>query len=253
MAAGIAAGTALRSSSALVALAAGTQVQVTVAGLTALLVGGGLWWQHRELAHRDAELEGLRGQVAVLAADRDRVAAEAVRDRRERDASEHERAELVRMRGEVGRLRVERDEAMARAAGRAATEPAAGSPTPDFGMEFNLASTRAQVGPGQSLITGSGYIDSEGREVLVWVTPVVESGADGKSQVRLLSRVIAVPPGFQDPAVAGGIGAESPGLSVDGGGRSLTGVLDVDAAEAFLLFLESARGVEVVPQPAETD
>ncbi len=251
VAAGIAAGTALRSSSALVALAAGTQVQVTVAGLTALLVGGGLWWQHRGLAHRDAELERLRGQVAVLAADRDRVAAEAALARRERDASEHERAELVRMRGEVARLRVERDEAMARAAGRAATG-SAGVEAPDFGAEFNLALAHARIGPGQSLITGGGHIDSEGRETLVWVTPVVEPGADGQHRVELRSRVFALPPELLDDLPSDGIAWELRKVSTETGPPRRTGVLDVDAAETFLRFLESAPGVEVMTSPVMT-
>jgi hypothetical protein len=214
--------------------------------ISALAIGGfaiALILQSQALERARDKNGSLQQQIQELSQDLSGVKAQFAKAQVDQDELERLRrgqSELLRLRGEVTALRE-----ASKLAARQSAPPATGSSIPPEatpGVTRLQASVRAQVGSGETLLTG-GWTSKPGNRIFILATPVVQG--DDADQVEVTAKVIQV----ADAALAK-VGLDA--SAVEGRESSLKQVLPADKAKQLVDLLREADGVDLLAQPRVT-
>ncbi len=213
-----------------------------LSAIGAVVTGGfttTLLLQNQALERVRDENRSLQQQIRGLCAAKEQLTKAQV-NQNDLERLRRGQSELLRLRGEVGALR----EALKLAAQQPAP-PETGSGTPPeatAGVTRLQASVRAQVGSGETLLTG-GWASEPGNRIFVMATPLVQG--DNGDQVQVTAKVIQV----ADAALAK-VGLDT--FGVEGSESSLKQVLPADQAKQLVDVLREADGVDLLAQPRVT-
>lgn len=219
--------------------------KIQVGALSAILIGGlttALVVQHRSLARVLDAHRSLQQEVQDLRDAKDQLARAQV-DRNELERLRRDHSELLRLRGEVAVLRRASNAASRQAGpGDQGTPESSATPEASPGAARLQASVRAQVGAGQTLLTG-GWSNKPGKRIFLLSTPLIQG--DNADQVQITTKVIQV----ADAALAK-VGLDA--FTVEGGESSLKQVLRRDQAEELVRVLRETDGVDLLSEPRIT-
>src|SRR5581483_8915630 len=157
---------------------------IAIAALTGVVL------QHRAVARLRAETRSLRDQVETLTAAKEQAAnpiLDATADTNELANLRRNESELLRLRAEVTALR--NAQASPRPAPAAPVSPGQATQDTTPPVARLQASVRAQVGTGQSLLTG-GWANAGGGRIYVMATPRIQG--DNADQVGIKTVVFEV-------------------------------------------------------------
>jgi hypothetical protein len=215
--------------------------KLQLGAISAIVIGGlttGLLFQRRSLARLRGENRTLQQQVQDLSAAKDQLAKAQV-DRSDLEKRRRDQTELLRLRGEVTALRKGSKLAVVRPTPADPSEPGASdAPGATSGVTLFQASVRAQVAPGQTLLTG-GWASEPGKRVFVLATPRIQG--DKADQVEIRTKLMEVP-----EAALARVGLDA--FTVEGSESSLKQVFMADQAKALLRELEDTDGAKLLAE-----
>jgi RNA polymerase sigma factor (sigma-70 family) len=219
--------------------------KLQMGALSAILIGGlttALVVQHRSLARVLDARRSLQQEAQDLRDAKDQLARAQV-DRDELERLRRQQSELLRLRGEVAALRRSSNAASRQTGpGDQGTPESSATPKASPGAARLQASVRAQVGTGQTLLTG-GWSNEPGKRIFLLSTPLIQG--DNGDQVQITTKVIEVA-----EAALAKVGLDA--FTVAGGGSSLKQVLRGDQAEELVRVLRETDGVDLLAQPRIT-
>ncbi|MGO9201365.1 MAG: sigma-70 family RNA polymerase sigma factor [Limisphaerales bacterium] len=219
--------------------------KIQMGALSAILIGGmttALVVQHRSLAPVLDAHRSLQQEVQDLRDAKDQLARAQV-DRNELERLRRGHSELLRLRGEVAVLRRASNAASRQTGpGDQGTPESSATPEASPGAARLQASVRAQVGAGQTLLTG-GWSNEPGKRIFLLSTPLIQG--DNADQVQITTKVIEV----ADAALAK-VGLDA--FTVEGGESSVKQVLRGDQAEELVRVLRETDGVDLLSEPRIT-
>jgi len=205
---------------------------VVIAALTTSLVG-----QHKSAAHLREQNRALQQQLWALRAADDQ-AANAIIDNNELETLRRDQSELLRLRAEITALRKAQKAAVPPTASIGQTNTGASvSETAPLVTRLQ-ASVHAQIGTGQSLLTG-GWTNESGSRIYVMATPRVQG--DNADQVGIKTAVFEVP---GDALAKVGLDA----FKADGTESSLQQVFEADQANLLMKQLKDTDGARLIAQ-----
>lgn len=210
-------------------------------GVTAIAIGAltGVVFQHRAVARLREETHALRAQIQALAAAKEQAANptfDATADMNELANLRRNESELLRLRGEVTALR--NAQASARSSPAAPVGPGQASQDTTPPVTRLQASVRAQVGTGQTLLTG-GWPNASGGRIFVLATPSIQG--DNADQIRIKTTVFEV---NSDALSKFGLDA----FKADGTQSSLQQIFQADQANLLLKQLKETEGARLIAQ-----
>ena len=206
---------------------------VAIGGLTTALIV-----QRHSLDRLRDENHSLQRQVQDLGTTNDQLAKSQL-DQNELAKLRDDQSELLRLRGEVTVLRQSaRLAALKRASANPSTTDASADPDNLSGVNRLQASVRAQVGTGQTLLTG-GWASEPGKRLFILASPRIEG--ENKDQVVIKTKVIEVP-----EAALAKIGLAP--FAVEGSESSLQQILPAEQAKELLDALETTDGAKLKSQ-----
>jgi hypothetical protein len=206
---------------------------IAIAALTGVVV------QHRAVARLRQETRSLRERVETLTATMEQAAnpiLDATTDTNELANLRRTESELLRLRAEVTALR--NAQASARTAPAAPVSPGQATQDTTAPVARLQASVRAQVGIGQTLLTG-GWTNNQGSRIFIVATPRIQ-GANA-DEVGIKTTIFEVPP---DALAKFGLEA----FKADGTESSLQQVFQADQANLLLKQLKETDGARLIAQ-----
>jgi hypothetical protein len=219
--------------------------KLQLGAISAIVIGGlttGLLFQRQSLARLRGENRTLQQQVQDLSAATDQLAKAQV-DRNDLERLRRDQTELLRLRGEVTALRRASNAASRQTGpGDQGTPESSATPEASPGAARLQASVRAEVGTGQTLLTG-GWSSEPGKRIFIMATPLIQG--ENADQVQITTKVIEV----ADAALAK-VGLDA--FTVEGSESSLKQVLRGDQAEELVRVLRETDGVDLLAQPRIT-
>jgi RNA polymerase sigma factor (sigma-70 family) len=216
-----------------------TKLKLSV--LSAIVIGGlatSLVVQHQALVRLRDDTKSLQQQIVELRGAQEQLAQAQV-DKNEVDKLRRDQSELLRLRGEVTTLRKASQTPALQPVQVGQDKPdAKAAPETALGVTRLQASIHAQVGTGQTLLTG-GWASEPGKRIFVLATPHIEG--ENKDQVVIRTKVIEVP----ESALAK-VGLDA--FKTEGNESSLQQVLAAEQTDMVLKQLEGTEGADLLAQ-----
>lgn len=214
---------------------------IKLGAISAIMIGAltiTLLIQHQSMVQLREDIRSLQQQLETLRTASEQPANPTV-DTNELARLRQNQSELLRLRAEVNALRKTSKLALlqSRSADQANTAPGASDTSPRV-IQRLQASVRAQVGTGQTLLTG-GWTNVSGSRIFVMATPRIQG--DNADQVGIKTTVFEV---SADALARIGLDA----FRADGTESSLQQIFAADQANLLLKQLQSTEGARLIAQ-----